>query len=124
MFSGRGKARSADPQHVKDLEAQIAAADTLLLALAPEGTRRYVDYWKSGFLRLARATGMPVGLAYIDYARRTVGVAGYLTLSGDDEADMAEIARAYAGVVARNPANVGRIRLRESSGPTAPPPRA
>ena len=44
------------------------------LAITPEGTRSRTDYWKSGFYRIAVAGSLPVGLGYIDYATRTVGI--------------------------------------------------
>ncbi|WP_341677582.1 1-acyl-sn-glycerol-3-phosphate acyltransferase [Niveibacterium sp. SC-1] len=107
--------RAAPEGFLQALLNEIEAAPTVLLAIAPEGTRRHVPCWKSGFLRLARAGKMPLGLAYIDYARRTVGIRTYLMPSDDDAADMARIAQAYEGVVARNPANAGAIRLRPPS---------
>ena len=43
--------------------AEAAAADEqFVLALAPDGTRRVTDHWKSGFYRLAQVTGLPVTL--------------------------------------------------------------
>jgi len=103
--------RAAPEGFLQSLLTQIEAAPTLLLAIAPEGTRRHVPYWKSGFLRLARAGHMPIGLVYIDYARRVVGIRGYIDATDDDAADMACIAQAYEGVVARNPESAGSIRL-------------
>ena len=82
------------------------------LAIAPEGTRRYVDHWRSGFYHLALAAKVPVGLAYIDYRARVVGLKEYLTLSGDEEADLRRIREAYAGKTGRHPGQAGAIRLR------------
>lgn len=64
----------------------------LWLALAPEGTRSYRDHWRSGFYQVALGAGVPLGLAYLDYAARTVGVDRFIRLSGDEQADMAAIA--------------------------------
>jgi 1-acyl-sn-glycerol-3-phosphate acyltransferase len=62
------------------------------LALAPEGTRRYRDSWRSGFYQVAVQAGVPLGLAYFDFPRREVGLAGYLQLCGDPGADVPAIA--------------------------------
>ncbi len=83
----------------------------LWLAIAPEGTRAYVDHLKSGFYRLALEAHVPLGLAFIDYRQRVVGLDTYLTLTGDEEADLARIRAAYAGKVARYPAQAGAIRF-------------
>ena len=55
--------------------------------MAPEGTRKYRPYWRSGFYHIAMAAKVPLAIAYIDYATRTVGVVDYLDLSGDIELD-------------------------------------
>src|SRR5512140_3135224 len=58
---------------VGQFKREFERADKLHLAIAPEGTRARTDHWKSGFYHLALATGVPVGLAYIDYPSRRVG---------------------------------------------------
>jgi 1-acyl-sn-glycerol-3-phosphate acyltransferase len=65
----------------------------LWLALAPEGTRRYTGAWRSGFYQAAVQAGVPLGLAYLDFACREVGLAAYLQLGGEPSADLAAIAR-------------------------------
>lgn len=68
------------------------------LALAPEGTRRREEGWRSGFYHIALAAQLPIGLAYFNFARREIGVIAFLVPSGDAEADMRQIERCYAGV--------------------------
>ena len=82
------------------------------LVVAPEGTRRRTEFWKSGFYHLARAFHVPVGLAFIDYRRREVGVGGFVELTGDVAADMACIAAFYAGKTARRPELAAPVRLK------------
>lgn len=88
----------------------------MLLAIAPEGTRSYTDRWKSGFYRLALAAKVPVGLAFIDYRAREVGLRTYLTLTGDEERDLERIRAAYEGKVGKRPALAAPIRLRPPGG--------
>jgi 1-acyl-sn-glycerol-3-phosphate acyltransferase len=106
------------------LTAQLVRAleteETLWLAIAPEGTRAHTDHWRSGFYRLALAAKVPVGLAYIDYRAREVGLTTYLTLSGDEAADLARIRAAYEGHVGKHPENAGEIRFRRD--PPSPLP--
>jgi 1-acyl-sn-glycerol-3-phosphate acyltransferase len=94
------------------LLAEFARNDWMWLAVAPEGTRSATDHWKSGFYRIAVAGNLPVGLGYIDYATRTVGIDTYLTMTGDAEQDFARIRAFYADKQGRYPDQAGQIRLK------------
>ena len=96
---------------VAQMTAEFGRRDRFYLAIAPEGTRRRTEGWKSGFYRLALAAGVPLALAFIDYRRREVGIMGYLTLCGDEAADIARIGAAYAGCSGRWPQQQGPITL-------------
>jgi 1-acyl-sn-glycerol-3-phosphate acyltransferase len=96
---------------IGQLQREFQQRDWMWLAIAPEGTRAHVPHWKSGFYRLAMAAGVPVGLAFIDYRTRVVGIREYVTLSGDPEADMARIRQAYVGRVGKHPELAGGIQL-------------
>lgn len=91
----------------------FARSDGMRLVITPEATRSYVDHWKSGFYHIARAAGVPVALAFIDYPRREVGFLGQVDLTGSIADDMAVIAQRYAGKTGRNPECQGPVRLRE-----------
>jgi 1-acyl-sn-glycerol-3-phosphate acyltransferase len=95
-----------------ELVRELETRDTLWLAIAPEGTRARTDHWKSGFYRLALAGRVPVGLAFIDWRRKVVGLTTYLELTGDEEGDLARIRAAYAGREGKHPENAGEIRFR------------
>lgn len=83
----------------------------LWLALAPEGTRSRSEHWRSGFYRVALQAGVPIGLAYIDYAERRVGIHSLLRPSGDEAADMREIDARIGHHVGRRPALASPVRL-------------
>jgi len=99
---------------VDTLLTRFAAAESMWLGIAPEGTRGYTDHWKSGFYRLALAGNLCVGLGYIDYATKTVGIETYVNLSGDPVQDIGRIRRSYEGKRGRVPQNEGVIRLRQA----------
>lgn len=101
---------------VRQLVRAMEARPSMWLALAPEGTRSRLDHWKSGFYRLALEAGVPVGLAYIDYPSRTVGLRTYVTLTGDEEKDLARIREEYAGKRGRRPGLASEIRFRPERG--------
>ena len=93
---------------------QQARADGrfLWLALAPEGTRGYVDGWRSGFYHVTLAAQVPLGLVFFDYARREVGFRRFLQLSGDAAADMAAIAQGFDACTGRRPQLAAPIRFK------------
>lgn len=70
--------------------------------LAPEGTRRRVERWKPGFLKIAMAAGVPVLPLYLHYPDRTIGFGELFHPTGDIEADMAAIRAWYRPWVGKN----------------------
>ena len=97
------------------LVEEFRRRDWLWIAVAPEGTRSYTDHLKSGFYQIARAADVPIGLAYIDYGRRQVGIDTYVRMTGDEAADLATLRAFYADKRARVPALAGDIRFRSST---------
>lgn len=82
------------------------------LVLTPEGTRKPVDYWKSGFYRLSLATGIPVMMVAPDKPTRTVTFAPPFTLTGDVRADMDRVREFFADKRGIDPGKVREPRLR------------
>jgi 1-acyl-sn-glycerol-3-phosphate acyltransferase len=97
---------------VAQMLAALRAHDDFRLVIAPEGTRAAAAHWKSGFWHLARAAGVPIGLAFIDYSRREVGIGAWLAPSDDADADVARMAAYYATFTAKRPENAGPVRLK------------
>ena len=86
----------------------------LVVAIAPEGTRDNVPYWKTGFYYIALGASVPIALGYIDYAEKTVGIGPTLFPSGDLQADFDQIKSFYAGKLGKHPHLQGEIQLRPS----------
>ena len=91
--------------------------DWLWLAVAPEGTRAYTDHLKSGFYQIALAADLPIGLGYIDYSRRCVGIDTYVRMTGDEGRDLATLRAFYADKRARDPPCAGELRFRSTQEP-------
>ncbi len=102
---------------IGQLAREFERRSWMWLALAPEGTRSYADHWKSGFYHLALKAKVPLGLAFIDYRARVLGLETYLTLTGDEKADLESIREVYAGKVGKHPDQAGEIRLRPERTP-------
>jgi 1-acyl-sn-glycerol-3-phosphate acyltransferase len=88
--------RRAASGMIDDTVAQMRGRDYFWLALAPEGTRSAAPYWRSGFYRVVLAAGCPLGLAYFDFENKVLGATQFITLSGDEAADIAHITAYYA----------------------------
>lgn len=93
------------------LADEFAQRRRFYLAITPEGTRSRTDGWKSGFYHLALAAKVPLGLAYIDYPQKRVGIGAYIELTGDERADLDALRRFYAGKTGKHAANQGEIRF-------------
>ena len=82
------------------------------LALSPEGTRSHQAAWRSGFYHVTLAAQVPLGLAYFDYVNRVVSADHFITLSGQADADMVEIAAYLGHRVGKRPELATPIRLK------------
>jgi len=77
-------------------EEIVTAQGEFRLALAPEGTRKKVSRWKTGFYYIAVTAQVPIVLGYIDYRTKRCGVGKIVTPTGDIHADMAVIQAFYS----------------------------
>lgn len=107
----RGSSRGVVGDTVQAIEAARQRDEMWWLVLAPEGTRSLRDGWRSGFYHVALRAKVPLGLAFIDYATRTVGCDTFIELTGDESADMARVAAAMSHRVGRHPGLASPIRM-------------
>ena len=98
---------------VGDLASSAAEDARFVIVLAAEGTRGKQEHWKSGFYRLARQTGLPISLGFIDGPSRTLGFGPTIELTGDVAADMDRIREFYADKRGINPELRTEPRLRD-----------
>jgi len=110
----------ADPSRVVgEVVARIRAGEVFGLVVTPDGTRGAHEYWKSGFYRIARETGMPVTLGYVDRTTMTTGLGPTIELTGDIAGDMDVIRTFYADKAGVHPDQRVEPRLREETAPGA-----
>jgi 1-acyl-sn-glycerol-3-phosphate acyltransferase len=104
------RSRSMDmAQQFLDL---FASHEDMVIAIAPEGTRKRVSFWKSGFYEIAEQAGVPLVLGYLDYAKREGGFGPVVEPGDDIDADMEIIRTFYATKSPKYPEQAGPIRLR------------
>ncbi|MEO8997653.1 MAG: lysophospholipid acyltransferase family protein [Rhodanobacter sp.] len=88
--------RGAGKGVVEQMIDQFQQRDALWLGIAPEGTRKPVKRWKSGFWHIAHDAGVPIVTAYFNYPDKTIGVGPLFETSDDMDADLARLRAFYA----------------------------
>jgi 1-acyl-sn-glycerol-3-phosphate acyltransferase len=89
--------RSAAMNVVDQMVERFARHEKMWLGIAPEGTRKPVKQWKSGFLRIAQAAAVPILPVFIDYPTKTFTFGPLVHPTGDTGADMTRIRALFAG---------------------------
>jgi len=74
------------------------------LAMSPEGTRKKVDRFKTGFYHISRQAGVPICLVKFDFEHKEAFFDPQLFYpTGDEEKDLAYIWNYFKGVKGANP---------------------
>lgn len=98
---------------IEQMRERFETSDRLILALAPEGTRSRTEYWKSGFYHIARAAGVPIVMAYLDYPRKQVHLGGAFMPGENTDADLEQMNRFFSGHFGKHPESSGPVALAE-----------
>ena len=106
--------RSKAGNVIQQMADSFTTADRPILALAPEGTRSRLEYWKTGFYHIARAASVPIALAYIDYPSRRIGMEKTLWPGDDIEQVFDEIRDFYKDYHGKYPEKESRVAPRGS----------
>ena len=99
--------RSAAAGFVEESARVVRESERMTLVVAPEGTRKRSDKWKSGFYRIAVAAGVPIFPVAFDYSRRVIVFGPLFHPTGDYEKDLAEIQSHFEARMAAKPENYG-----------------
>jgi|TARA_B110000240_G_C13446938_1_gene430770 1-acyl-sn-glycerol-3-phosphate acyltransferase len=90
---------------VFDIVAQFKSNDNFVVLVPPEGTRRRVSEWKTGFYHIANNAEVPILMGYVNAGKKEAGFADFFYPTGELETDMKEIRSFYAekkGLTAEN----------------------
>ncbi|MFT4817108.1 MAG: 1-acyl-sn-glycerol-3-phosphate acyltransferase [Pseudohongiellaceae bacterium] len=88
--------RSKSHNVVYDIVGQFKSNDNFVVLVPPEGTRRKVSEWKTGFYHIANNAGVPILMGYVDAEKKEAGFADFFYPTGELESDMKEIRSFYA----------------------------
>lgn len=81
---------------VEQMATRFHDSRQLWLGLAPEGTRKPVREWRTGFWHIARAAGVPILPIAFDYPSRSIVIGQPFQPSADLAADLVELHAFYA----------------------------
>lgn len=98
----RSKAKDANMTEV--MASLFDIEKNFVLMIAPEGTRKAQNNWKTGFYYIAAKAGVPIALGFGDYKNKVCGV-GKLIYPRDFESDMREIMEFYQASWGKIPEN-------------------
>jgi len=112
-----GIAVKRDNQHgvVDQIAKQFKDSSKLVIAIAPSGTRKRRDHWKSGFYWMAHKAQVPLACGYIDYGHREIGLGLCFVPTGNVKEDMDRIRDFYKSFQGKYPEKMTPVRLKDES---------
>lgn len=105
MIGGSPVDRSKNQNKVDAIVQLFEEHDIFRLALSPEGTRKKVERWKTGFYFIALKARVSIIMASFDFGKKLVKISNPYYVSGDFEKDFPEIKSYFEGVEGKNPEN-------------------
>ncbi len=93
--------RSASDNTVDQVIRKFNENEKFVLAIAPEGTRQKVKYWKSGFYYIAKGARVPILLGFLNYASKIGGVGPLFMPTTDIDSDIQFIRNFYLSVTGK-----------------------
>jgi 1-acyl-sn-glycerol-3-phosphate acyltransferase len=88
---------------VEQVVEKFNAADSLLIALSPEGTRKKVDKLRTGFYHIAKEANVPIIMVGMDYSKKELSVAEPFVVSDNEAEDFKKIIGFFAPIKGGHP---------------------
>ena len=92
---------------------QLKNAEQLVFLIAADGTRKKMEYWKSGFYWIAHKAQVPIVCGYLDYARKQACIGLSFMPTGNVKQDMDRIRDFYKNVKGRKPEKQTPVHLHD-----------
>jgi 1-acyl-sn-glycerol-3-phosphate acyltransferase len=99
----KNKSVKKDSSMVQMMASMLQQQNSLMLIIAPEGTRSRVTRWKQGFYRIALQANVPLVLSYLDYKQKRVGFGPIFYPTGNYDKDLQQIQAFYRDKVGKYP---------------------
>ena len=95
--------RNSNHNVVDQVTEMFKNSSKLNLVITPEGTRSYVDKWKTGFYHIAINANIPILLLKMDYENKEIGVINEFLPTGNFINDMNFIEDKYKKIKGKIP---------------------
>ncbi len=93
-----------NPSKLIDSVVKIVKKEkSIVIAMTPEGTRKKVKRWKTGFLRIAKQTHSKILLISIDAPTKSIEIGKIFNPTGNSNEDLAFIQKYYSSFRGINP---------------------
>jgi 1-acyl-sn-glycerol-3-phosphate acyltransferase len=93
--------RKKNENKVDAIAKVFETKEVFRLAIAPEGTRKKVTEWKTGFYYIAMKANIPIIPVAFDYAKKEVKLASPFYPTGKIESDLKVLEQNYVGVLGK-----------------------
>lgn len=97
--------RSVHRDRVAEMVTAFREHDRLILVLAPEGTRKRVKEWRTGFYHVAAGANVPIVPVAFDYGKKAIIIFDTFYPTGNADKDIAAIRALFANVTPKHPEN-------------------
>jgi 1-acyl-sn-glycerol-3-phosphate acyltransferase len=97
-LGGTGVDRFSKHGVVDQVAEKFNKADSLFIALSPEGTRQKVDKLRTGFYYIAKKANVPIVMVGLDYEKKELSVSEPFYPSGNEQEDFRKILEFFAPV--------------------------
>ena len=97
--------RTAPHGVIEQVVEKFRAEESFVLGITPEGTRKKVKQWKTGFHRIAVQAELPIVLAFFDYRQRIVGIGPEIFPTADLDGDLTRVRAFYKQWLPCHPEN-------------------
>lgn len=104
--------RSGNLSVVSYIANEIKKREKIVIGIAPEGTRKKTDYWKTGFYHIANEANVHISFTYLDHKNKVVGIEPGFNPSGDIEEDFKSIRKFFEKQQGKYPHKTGKIQIR------------
>ena len=95
--------RSKSNNKVDSIVSIFNEKENFKLAMAPEGTRKKVDKWKTGFYYIAKKANIPIVMVSFDYKKKEVKISDVFYPTDNMESDFTYMYQFYKDVIGKKP---------------------
>lgn len=103
LLGGTPVDRSRNNNLVDSIVQLFNSKEEFRLALSPEGTRKKVAKWKTGFYYIAKGANVPIVMATLDFGNKQIKISKAYTLSEDMDTDFKHFHAFFSDVKGKNP---------------------